>query len=115
LEKDIGMNKMNHFSKVLPSLYRYSCAYELEYRSYDMILIYELAYSFYIMILPYRTLCLIIHIIYMIRIRPKLRWQFIVPSGVPKSFTCRFIGSGTRGDLGSFSIHEHGARVYRNR
>jgi hypothetical protein len=65
-----------------------------------MILIYELAYSFYVMILPYRTLCLIIHIVYMIRIRAKLRWWFIVPSGVPKSFTCRSVGSGTPGGLG---------------
>jgi hypothetical protein len=49
------------------------------------------------MILSYITLFLIIHIIYMIRNRAKLRWGFIVPSGVPKPLTCRSVGSGTQG------------------
>jgi hypothetical protein len=51
------MNKMNHFSKVLPSLYYYSLTYELEYSLYVMILIYEIVYSFYVMKLAYMTLC----------------------------------------------------------
>ena len=43
------------------------------------------------------TLCLTTHITYIIEIRAKLRWRFIVPSGVPKYFTRRSVGSGTQG------------------
>jgi hypothetical protein len=32
-----------------------------------------------------------------------------MPSGVPKFFTCRSVGLGTQGDLGSFYICKHGA------
>ena len=81
----------------MPSLYNYSHTYELEYSYYVMILIYELAYSFYVMRVTYLTLCLTTHITYIIRIRAKLRWWFIMPSGEPKSFTCRSIGSESRG------------------
>ena len=42
------------------------------------------------------TLCLTIHISHIIGIRAKLRWQFIVPLGVPKFFTCRSVGLGTQ-------------------
>jgi len=38
-----------------------------------------------------------------------------MPLGVPKSFTCRSVGSESPGDLGSFFVHERGARVHRNR
>jgi hypothetical protein len=114
LEKNLGMNKMNLFSKVLSSLYQYSHTFELEYSSYVMIIPYELAYSFYDMSLAYIALCLTIHITYMIRIRAKLRCWFIVPLGVPKSFTCRSIGLESQGDLGSLSIHERGAQVCVN-
>ena len=82
------MNTMKSSSKVLLSYLQYSCAYELEYSFHVVILTYELAYSFYVMNLTCRTLSLMIHITYMIRIRAKLRWRFIVPLGVPKSFTC---------------------------
>ena len=82
------MNNMKSSSIVLFSTYQYSYAYDLEYSSYVMILAYELEYSSYVMNLAYRTLSLIIHTTYMIRIRAKLRWRFIVPLGVPKSFTC---------------------------
>ena len=115
MEKNLGMNKMNHFSKVLFSTYQYSHTYELEYSSYVMIMAYELAYSSYVMNLTCRTLSLIIHASYMSKIRAMLRWWFIVPSGVPKSFTCRSVGSESRGDLGSFFVHERGARVYGTR
>jgi hypothetical protein len=77
--------------------YNYSHTYELEYSLFVMILTYELVYSLYVMRLAYMTLCLIIHITHIIGIRAKLRWQFIVPLGVPKSFTCRSIGSESRG------------------
>ena len=115
MEKNLGMNKMNHFSKVLFSTYQYSHTYELEYSSYVMIMAYELAYSSYVINLTCRTLSLIIHASYMSKIRAMLRWWFIVPSGVPKSFTCRSVGSESPGDLGSFFVHERGARVHRNR
>ena len=74
MERDIGMNKMNRFSKVLLLFYKYRLAYELEYSSFVMIVAYELEYSFYVMNLAYRTLWLTIRITYMIRIRGKLRW-----------------------------------------
>jgi hypothetical protein len=67
------MNKMKLFSKVLFSFIQYSGTYELEYSSCVMILAYELEYSSYVMNLAYRTLCLIIHITYLIRIRAELR------------------------------------------
>ena len=78
---------MKSSSIVMLSYLQYSNAYELDYSSHVIIMIYELAYSLYVMILTYRTLCLIIHITYMSRIRAKLRWWFIVPLGVPKFFT----------------------------
>ena len=76
-----------------PSTYHYSFAIELEYSFCVLMLAYELAYSFYVMNLAHRTLFLIIHTTYMIRIRAKLRWWFIVPSGVPMSYAYRSVGS----------------------
>ena len=87
-EKHLGMNTMKSSSKVLLSYLQYSCAYELEYSFHVVILTYELAYSFYVMSLTCRTLCLIIHITYMIRSRAKLMWWFVVPSGLPMSYAC---------------------------
>ena len=84
-------------SKVLLSFYQYSCAIELEYSFHVIILTYELAYSFYAMSLTCRTLCLNIHITFMIRSRAKLRWRFVVPSGLPMSYACRSIGSESQG------------------
>jgi hypothetical protein len=62
-----------------------------------MILIYKLVYSLYVMRVAHLTLCFTAHIVYIVRIRAKLRWRFIMLSSVPKSFTYRFVGSGTRG------------------
>ena len=97
----LGMNKINSSSIVMFSLYQYRLAYELEYSSYVMIIAYELACSLYVMNLAYITLCLTIHITYMIRVRAKLRWRFIVPSGLPMSYACWSVGSESRGDMGS--------------
>ena len=73
MEEDIlGMNRIMSSSKVLPSLYYYSHTYKLEYSHYVMIMTYELVYSFYVMKLTYMTLCLTIHITYIIGIRAKL-------------------------------------------
>ena len=114
-KRPLGMNKNMNSSKVMLSYYNYSHTYELEYSCCVMILIYELAYSLCVMKVAYMTLCLTTHITYIIRFRAKLRWWSIVPSGVPKSFTYRSVGSGTRKDLGSFCIRKHGAWVWRDR
>ena len=98
----LGMNNMKNSSKSLLSLYQYSYVIELEQSS----LVDHLAY---------RTLRLIIHATYMVRIRAKLRWRFIVPSGVPMSYACRSIGSESQGDVGSFCVIRHGALVHRDR
>ena len=74
----------------------YSHTYELEYSYRVRILIYELVYSLYVMRVAYMTLCLTIHITYIIRIRAKLRWWFIMVLGVPKFFTYQSIVSGNR-------------------
>jgi hypothetical protein len=61
------------------------------------------------------TLCLSYHITCITGIRVKLRWWFIMSSGVPKFFTYRSVGSRSRGNLGSFCIHKRDAWVWRNR
>jgi hypothetical protein len=86
-------NTMKSSSIFKFSYHSYSSAYELDCSSRVMIMIYELVYSLCVMILTCSTLCLIIHITYMSRIRAKLRWWFIVPSGVPMSYACRSVGS----------------------
>jgi hypothetical protein len=108
-------NTMKSSSKFLLSYHSYSSAYKIYYSFHVIIMIYKLAYSLCVMILTCSTLCLIIHMTYMSRIRAKLRWRFIVPSGVPKFFTCRSVGSGTQGNLGSFCVRKHGAWVWRKR
>ena len=114
-KRPLGMNTDMSSSKVMLSYDIYSHTYELEYSYCVIILIYELVYSLYVMKVAHMTLCLNAHITYIVRIRAKLRWQFIVPLGVPKFFTCRSVGLGTRGDLGSFCICKHGAWVWRDR
>jgi len=110
-ERNLGMNTMKSSSKVLLSYYQYSYAYELEYSFHVMIVTYELAYSLYVIILTCGTICLIIHVTYMIGSRAKLRWRFVVPLGLPMSYACRFIGSESQGDV---FIHGCGARVHGN-
>ena len=63
------------------SSYNYSHTYELEYSYYVMILIYELVYSLCVMRIAHLNLCLTTHITYIIGIRAKLRWRFIVLLG----------------------------------
>jgi hypothetical protein len=104
------MNTMKSSSIFKFSYHSYSSAYELEYSCFHVIImIYELLYSLCVMIVTCSTSCLIIHITCMSRIRAKLRWSFIMPSGVPKFFTCQSIGSGTQGNLGSFCVCKYGA------
>ena len=113
-ERNLGMNTIKSSSIVMISYLQYSNAYELDYSSHVIIMIYELANSLYVMILTCRTLCLIIHITYMSRIRSKLRWRFIVPSGLPMSYACRSVGSESQGNMGSFFVYGRGARVHGN-
>jgi hypothetical protein len=92
------MNIMKSSSIFKLSSYSYSNAYELEYSCTHVIFMtYELAYSLDVMNLTCLTLCLNIHMMSMSRSRVRLGWKFIVPSDLPISFTCRFVGSGTRG------------------
>jgi hypothetical protein len=81
----------------MSSSYQYSCCYEKEYSHVDILVVYELGYSPYVMIISHLTRCFIVHIIFMNRFRLMLRWWFIMLSGTPKPFTCRFVGSGTKG------------------
>ena len=91
------MDTMRISSKILLSYYQYSCAIELEYSFYVIIMTYELANNFYAMSLTCKTLCLNIHITCMIRSRAKLRWRLVVPLGLPMSYACRSIGSESQG------------------
>ena len=86
-KRPLGINNMSS-SKVMLSYDIYSHTYELEYSYCVIILIYELVYSLCVMCVAYMTLCLTTHITYIIRIRAKWRWWFIVSSGVLKSFIC---------------------------
>ena len=84
----LGMNTTMKSSSKFEFLYHsYSNAYELEYSFHVIIMIYELAYSLDILILTCSTLCFNIHITYMSRSRARLGWWFVVPSGLPISFT----------------------------
>ena len=114
-EEILGMNINMGSSKVMSSLYYYSHTYELEYSYCVMILIYELVQSLCVMRIGHLTLCLNNHITYIIGIRAKLRWPFIMPSGVPKFFTYRSIRSRTQGNLGSFCIRKCGSWAWRDR
>jgi hypothetical protein len=106
------INTMKSSSIFKFSYLLYSNAYELEYSCIHVIItIYELAYSLYVMILTCLTLCLTFHTIFMIRVRAKLRWWFVVPSGVPMSYACRSVGLETEGDVGSSFVNGCGARV----
>jgi hypothetical protein len=111
----LGMNTMKSSSILRLSSYLYSNAYELEYSCLHVIIvIHELAYSLDVMILICSTSCFNIHMTCMSRSRVRLGWQFVVPSGLPISFTCRSVGSGTLGGIGSFFLPGRGARVHGN-
>jgi hypothetical protein len=94
-EQHFGMNTMSS-SKCKFSSLSYSIAYELDYSlDHVIVMIYELVYSLYAMILTFSSSFFNVHMICMSRSRVRLGWQFIVPFGLPISFTCRSIGSGT--------------------
>ena len=109
-----GVTTMKSSSIALFSYLQYSSAYELEYSCLVIIMIYELAHSLCVLILTCSTLCLTIHMICMSRTRARLRWQFVVPSGLPMSYACRSIGLESLGDMGSFFVHGRRCRCWRS-
>jgi hypothetical protein len=113
-ERNLGLNTIKSSSIVMLPYLQYSSAYEVEYSCLVIIMIYELAYSLCVMILTCSTLCLIIHMTCMRRSRARLRWWFVVPSGLPMSNACRSVGSESQRDMGSFFVHGCGARVHGN-
>ena len=110
MEKNLVRNKGIYFLQiVMSSSYLYSLYLELEYSHLDIFMIYELEYSPYIMLISYMTQSFIVHIMFMDTFRIMLMWWFIILLGTPKSFTCRPVGSGTRGDLGGHYVCGRGA------
>jgi hypothetical protein len=102
------------FLQIAMSLsYEYSLCCELEYSHVDIFVIYELEYSPYVMFISYLAQCFIVHTMFMNRFKLMLRWWFIMLSGMPKSFTYRSVGLGTRGDLGGSYVCGRGAQIYR--
>ena len=111
----LGMNiTMKSSSKVLLSYHLYSCAIELEYSCLVIMMIYELAYSLCVMTLTCSTSCLIIHMVCMSRSRARVEVIIRRSFGFAHILACRSIGSESRGNMGSFLVHRHGARVYGN-
>jgi hypothetical protein len=93
----------------------YSIVYELEYSlDHVIIMIYELAYSLCVMILTCSSLFFIVHRIHMNRRRTRVRVMVCCSFGFAHILACRSIGLGSWGDMGSFFVHGHGARVHRN-
>ena len=107
-------NTMKCSSLVMLSYLKYSNAYELDYSCLVIIMIYELAYSLCVMILTCSTSCLIIHMICMSRSRASVGVTVRRSFGFAHILVCRSIGSESRGDMGSFLVHGHGARVHGN-
>ena len=113
-EGNLGMNTMKSSSKVLLSYHLYSSAYELEYSCLVIVMIYELAYSLCVMILTCSTSCLIIHMISMSRTRARVGVMVRRSFGFAHILAYRSVGLESRGDMGSFLIHKHGAWVHGN-
>ena len=77
-------------------------------------MIYKLAYCLYVMILTCSTLCLIIHMTCMSRSRATVEVAVRRSFGVAYIIACQSVGLEFRGDMGSFLVHRHGARVHGN-
>ena len=107
-------NTMKSSSIFMLSYHLYSSAYELEYSFHVIIMIYELAYSLCVMILTCSTLCLTIHMACMSRSRARDEVVVHRSFGFAHILACQSIGSESRGDMGSFFAHGHGARVHGN-
>ena len=113
-KSNFAMNTMKSSSIALFSYYNYSCALELDYSFHIIILTYQLAYSLYVMILTCSTLCLTIHMAYMSRSRARDEVVVHRSFGFANILAYRSVRSESQGDMGSFPIHRHGARVHGN-
>ena len=107
-------NTMKSSSIFKLSYHLYSSAYELEYSFHVMIMIYELAYSLRVMILTCSTLSLINQMTCMSGSRARVGVVVRRSFGFVHILACQSLGLESRGDMGSFLVHEHGARVHRN-
>ena len=107
-------NTMKSYSIFKLSYHLYSSAYELEYSFHVIIMIDELAYSLCVMILTCLTLCLIIHMNCMSRSRTRVEVVVHHLFRVAYILACQSVGLESQGDIGSFLVHGHGARVHMN-
>ena len=83
------------------------------YDQYNSVLVLELMILALFLVLDLK--CLIVHIMFMFRARTMLMMKVRRTISPPKFFTCRSVGSESRGNLGVSLIREHGARVYEDR
>ena len=79
-----------------------------------MIMIYELVYSLCVMILTCSTLSLIVHMTCLSRSRARVGVMVRRSFGFAHILACRSVESESRGDMGSFLVHERGAWVHDN-
>jgi hypothetical protein len=109
----LGMNTMKSSSIFKLSSYSYSNAYELEFSClHVIIMIYELAYSLNVMIITCSTLCFNIHMTCTSRSRTRVEVAVHRSFGFAHILACQSIGLESQGDMGSFLVHGHGARVH---
>ena len=83
------------------------------YDQYSHVLVLEL--MILAMFLAFDPICFIVHIAFVFRSRTMFRMMVHRTTSPPKFFTCRSVGSESRGDLGVSLMREHGARVYEDR
>jgi hypothetical protein len=77
-------------------------------------MIYELAYSLVDMILTCSTSCFNIHMTCMSKSRTRVEVTVRRSFGFAHILAYQSVGLESRGDMGSFLIHGHGARVHGN-
>ena len=85
----------------------------LSFDQYSSVLVLEL--MILVLFIAFDPICFIVHIMFMFRVRTKLMMMVRRTISPPKFFTCRSVGSESRGNLGVSLIREHGARVYEDR
>jgi hypothetical protein len=108
-------NTLKSSSKFKFSYHSYSNAYELEYSYLHVIIvIYELVYGLDVMILTCSTSCFNIHMTCMSRNRTRVEVVVCRSFRFAHILTCQSIGLESRGDMGSFLVHECGAQVHKN-
>ena len=90
-----------------------SLMFLLSYDQYSSVLVLELMILAMFLVLDPK--CFIVHITFVFRSTTMLMMMVRRATSPPKFFTCRSVGSESRGNLGVSPIHEHGARVYEDR